>query len=118
MNNAAIITELHCYPVKSCSGLSINSAYLGARGLKIADVTDRCWMIVNKENVLVSQREAPELARVKVGLVSATGKEARASVVAEGMPLMVLDPLAVQREAMEVSIHGKKNEGSFCSVRS
>jgi uncharacterized protein YcbX len=58
------ISGLHTYPVKSCRGLSHDSALLAREGLE----HDREWMFVTRQGRFISQREAPGLARVQVAL--------------------------------------------------
>lgn len=48
------IAELHCYPVKSCRGITLTRAEIGTMGLKY----DRQWMIINEHGMFVAQRES------------------------------------------------------------
>jgi len=53
MNNQTItVSELNCYPVKSCSGLAMTNAEIGGLGIKY----DRQWMVINENGVFVAQR--------------------------------------------------------------
>jgi uncharacterized protein len=63
------ISGLYIYPVKSLAGISLQEAELGERGFKY----DREWMLVDKNNRFVSQREIPRLALVKTTLNEAAG---------------------------------------------
>jgi uncharacterized protein YcbX len=54
------VASLHVYPVKSCRGLDVESAEIGATGLR----HDRQWMVVDADGVFMSQRRHPGLARV------------------------------------------------------
>ena len=47
-----LITELNCYPVKSCRGIALTSAVVGNMGIRY----DHQWMVVNEHNVFVAQR--------------------------------------------------------------
>lgn len=59
------LTELNIYPIKSCRGISLQSADLTERGLRL----DRRWMVVREDDgVFVSQREHARLALVQVTL--------------------------------------------------
>ena len=61
------IAGLFVYPVKSCKGLSVHSAQLGARGL----LRDREWVIVGAGSEparFLTQREFPRLALIETGL--------------------------------------------------
>ena len=58
------VTGLYVYPVKSLAGISLNVAELGERGFKY----DREWMLVDRDNRFVSQREIPRMALVKTAI--------------------------------------------------
>jgi hypothetical protein len=62
--DAITIAGLHVYPVKSCRGVAVTDALLGAAGLEY----DREWMVVTPEGRFVTQRDAPRLARVAAGV--------------------------------------------------
>lgn len=67
---SATIAELNIYPVKSCGGIALQRAQLGATGLQ----GDRRWMLVNAQQRFVTQRELPRMALLKprldgIGLV-------------------------------------------------
>jgi hypothetical protein len=62
----AVITSLHLYPVKSCAGLALTEAVLGARGLETQGVGDREWMVVHADDgQFLTQRRTPRLALVR-----------------------------------------------------
>lgn len=72
----ATIAALIVYPVKSCRGIVLSRAHVGARGL-IAEIgsaaaADREWMIVDREGRFVTQREYPQLALVETRLEAGT----------------------------------------------
>ncbi len=54
------LTGLYVYPIKSCRGIPLQEAALGARGIR----GDRLWMIVRPDGTFVTQRELPRLALV------------------------------------------------------
>jgi len=60
----ATLTGIHSYPVKSCRGISHDSALLTAAGLE----HDREWMFVAPGGQFITQRDEPCLARVDVAL--------------------------------------------------
>jgi hypothetical protein len=60
----ATLTDLHVYPIKSCRGISLESARLAPTGL--AD--DRHWMLVRPNGRFVTQRELPRMALVSTAL--------------------------------------------------
>ncbi len=81
------ITGLYTYPIKSCGGLSHESATLAARGLR----DDRRWMVITPDGRFVTQREHARLALIQPsyadgGLqLSAPGREpVRVSLAADG----------------------------------
>jgi len=54
------VRSLHVYPVKSCRGISVDSAVVVATGFRF----DRQWMVVNPDGSFLSQRSNPSLAGV------------------------------------------------------
>jgi len=64
MDNAARVTSLFYYPVKSCRGIAIDVATLDRRGI----VDDRRFMIVDEWGRFVSQRSHPRLSLVDVSV--------------------------------------------------
>jgi uncharacterized protein YcbX len=61
----ARVAALHVYPVKGCRGLALASSRLTVTGLE----WDRNWMFVTDEGRFLSQREAPDLARIDARVV-------------------------------------------------
>lgn len=59
------LTELWTYPLKSAAGIALSSAQLHWRGLQ----QDRRWMLVDRDNVFVSQRRFPVMCLLQVALV-------------------------------------------------
>lgn len=61
----ARIAALTIYPVKSCAGLALDAATLGAAGLETGGIGDREWMVVDAgSGQFVTQREAPRMALI------------------------------------------------------
>jgi len=81
----ATLSALNIYPVKSCRGIALDSARLGATGL----LDDRHWMLVRPNGRFVTQRELPRMALIATA-VTATAL----TLAAPGMPA-----LAVARDA-------------------
>lgn len=52
------VTQLHIYPVKSLAGISLTTSKVEARGLQY----DRRWMLIDDQNLFLSQRKFPEMA--------------------------------------------------------
>ena len=57
---SATIIGLHCYPIKSCRGIALDRAVLGATGID----GDRRWMVVGPDGRGLTQRKTPRLALV------------------------------------------------------
>jgi uncharacterized protein YcbX len=55
------IASLHCYPLKSGSGLELEQAQLTPAGIS----HDRCWMVVTLSGRFLTQRELPRLALIR-----------------------------------------------------
>ncbi|WP_198969195.1 MOSC domain-containing protein [Xylophilus sp. ASV27] len=58
---SAVVAQLLVYPVKSCAGISLQTAELDETGL----AWDRAWMVVDAEGEFVSQRSLPRMALVR-----------------------------------------------------
>ncbi|MBK5270588.1 MAG: MOSC domain-containing protein, partial [Bacteroidia bacterium] len=58
------VSELYIYPIKSLSGISLNEVKLTDRGLQY----DRRWMLIDKNNRFLTQREFPVMALLQVDL--------------------------------------------------
>lgn len=58
------VSEIHIYPVKSCQGIALSSAWLDDRGLRF----DREWMIVDDHNHFMTQRNNPTMALIETAL--------------------------------------------------
>lgn len=75
------LTGIHVYPIKSCGGISLESCEVDAFGLR----DDRRWMVATPRGELISQRECPSLAMVRVTITAA-----HLRVAAPDMPDLVL----------------------------
>lgn len=58
------LSEINIYPIKSLSGISLESSIVENRGLKF----DRRWMLVDENNKFLTQRDYPQMATVVVGV--------------------------------------------------
>jgi uncharacterized protein len=56
------LSEIYIYPVKSLGGISVNSAIVEERGLKY----DRRYLLVDENNMFMTQRDYPRLAFLKL----------------------------------------------------
>jgi hypothetical protein len=64
----ATIAALSVHPVKSCRGVGVARADVTPTGLAFEGVRDREWMVVDRNGRFVTQREAPDLARVQTAV--------------------------------------------------
>ncbi|MBF8247485.1 MAG: hypothetical protein HW374_285 [Bacteroidetes bacterium] len=60
----AKLSALSVYPVKSMGGISVSSWRVDERGPEL----DRRWMVVDKDNKFLTQRQIPRLALISVSL--------------------------------------------------
>jgi uncharacterized protein len=61
-----VVTELLCYPIKGCAGISTSEALLTEAGI----ANDRSFMVVSESGVFRSQRRDPRLAIIQPGITS------------------------------------------------
>ncbi|MCE7992224.1 MAG: MOSC domain-containing protein [Roseivirga sp.] len=52
------VTQLNIYPIKSLAGIALAKSKVEARGLQY----DRRWMLIDEQNLFISQRKFPEMA--------------------------------------------------------
>src|SRR5919199_916209 len=88
------LTELTIYPVKSCRGIAVPQAVLGARGLEY----DRLWMIVQPDGTFITQRQAPRLA-----LIAPSLQDGHLALAAPAMPPIQV-PVAGDGPAIDVVV--------------
>jgi uncharacterized protein YcbX len=60
------VSELYIYPIKSLGGIALNSAEITDRGFKY----DRRWLLIDKNNRFLSQRELAVMALLKVTIIT------------------------------------------------
>ena len=99
----ATIAALTVYPVKSCRGIALSRARVGARGLVAeagaARVADREWMIVDRDGRFVTQREYPRLALVETRLEAGT-----LVLASPGLPELTVPLVAPSGPVREVTV--------------
>src|SRR5215211_4565425 len=65
-NGAVTVTALYRYPIKSCAGMALDVAEIGARGF----VHDREFMLVEpRSGLFFTQRELPRMALIRPSVV-------------------------------------------------
>ncbi|XP_041353379.1 mitochondrial amidoxime reducing component 2-like [Gigantopelta aegis] len=60
------VTSLTMFPVKSCSGYSVQSAECTRLGLRQSEVTDRHFLVIKPNGEFLHQRVQPRMALIKV----------------------------------------------------
>ncbi|MDQ6787255.1 MAG: MOSC domain-containing protein [Acidobacteriota bacterium] len=59
------VSEINIYPIKSLSGIKLDSSIVEDKGLKY----DRRWLLVNEKNEFLTQRNFPKMATVRVEII-------------------------------------------------
>jgi uncharacterized protein YcbX len=59
------VSQLYIYPVKSLGGITLDKAIVTERGFQY----DRRWMLVDHNNLFISQREIHEMALMKLQIM-------------------------------------------------
>lgn len=65
------IAALNLYPIKGARGIAIDAARVDVAGLVADGVSDREWMLVDRDGTFVTQRELPRLALVTLAIGAA-----------------------------------------------
>jgi uncharacterized protein len=60
-----IVSELYVYPLKSCQGIELQQAQVATKGF----LWDREMMLVSGSGKFITQRQFPQLAKVKVEII-------------------------------------------------
>jgi uncharacterized protein len=94
----AVLAGLYLYPVKSAAGIACDSATLTDSGL----AHDREWMLVDAAGRFITQREAPQLALLRVRIASGA---LLLSTPTESAPPLALDH---KGDGLEVLVWGSR----------
>lgn len=97
--SSLVLSEMHLYPIKSCGGFSVTSASLDRFGM----VGDRRWMLVDDQNVALTQRECAVMALIHTQL-SANGL----NINLRGESLGIEIPADSMAAHTEVTVWGDK----------
>ena len=98
------LSGLYVYPIKSCAGISLQSAELCATGLR----HDRRWMLVDETGEFISQRTHPRMALISVHLCTE-----HLIVTAPGMPDLKVPLRQETADLIDVHIWGDTNRGAL-----
>ena len=97
------ISRLYCYPIKSCGGITLESATVSLRGIQ----HDRAWAVVDlKTHRVLTQREVPKLCLVRTE-ITAEGQLAFSAPDCAGLQTP-LDAPESPRAAIAVEIWGER----------
>ena len=91
-----IVSELCIYPIKSCQGIQLQTAQVTAKGF----LWDREMMIISHKGKFLTQRQFPQLAKVRVELI---GDSLTLSVSDKSLESLTFTP-TLQGTAREVEI--------------
>ena len=104
MNNQTIIvSELNCYPVKSCRGIALATAEIGGLGIRY----DRQWMVINENGVFVAQRGDSKSGATGIRtmcLIEPVISQNHLIITAPGMPPLMLPLLGCNNGGIPVKI--------------
>ena len=98
------LSGLYVYPIKSCAGISLDSADLISTGLR----HDRRWMLVDESGEFMSQRAHPRMA-----LISTHLSDGQLTVSAPGMPDLLIPLLQENGKLIDVEVWGDVNKGAL-----
>jgi uncharacterized protein YcbX len=98
------LSGLYVYPIKSCAGISLQSADLSATGLH----HDRRWMLVDEAGGFMSQRAHPRMALISVQLSAW-----HLAVAAPGMPGLEIPLQQDDENTIDVRVWGDTNRGTL-----
>ena len=93
MNNI-VVSGLSIYPVKSCQGITQNSALVERFGLE----NDRRWMVVNEHGVMLTQRKISKMCLIQV-LLTKSGLVLKAKNMAD---LSIIKPTPSEKVMVKV----------------
>lgn len=93
------MSDLLCYPVKSCASISMNEVDCHQNGFKIGNFHDRTFMLINKDGKFITAPVHPKLLKV---FPKVDGSSLILS--APGMNDLVIDPLKLTGENVKVRI--------------
>ncbi len=95
------ISQLWIYPIKSTSGIALESVQLEKRGFQY----DRRWMLIDKDNRFITQRQHPKMTLIEPSFESDV-MDYGLSVRAPNMPVLIIpypDPMVELYDEVEVT---------------
>lgn len=99
------VVGLSYYPIKSCAGTDAEMVSVSSTGFNY----DREWMLVDENNVFISQRKNPELARVFPRVIGGL-----LTVCGDGQDSITI-PTTEEKPAdiVHATVHGKPVDGQY-----
>ncbi|XP_004867467.1 mitochondrial amidoxime-reducing component 1 isoform X2 [Heterocephalus glaber] len=58
------VAQLWVYPIKSCKGVAVPEAEVTALGLRVGQLCDRFWLVINEEENMVTARQEPRMVLI------------------------------------------------------
>jgi uncharacterized protein YcbX len=109
------LSEINIYPIKSLHGISLNEAKIERRGLEF----DRRWMLVDKNNKFMTQREFPKMAtlvpEIKRDGLTVSNKGNRILIPFE-FRFEKTEGVRIWRNVCRAEIYGDSINQFFCDV--
>lgn len=102
------LSGLYFYPVKSLAGISLERAPVDRRGIRF----DRHWMLVDSEGCFLTQRQRPEMARIKTQLAPGLLR-----LSAPDMPDLDLELEGEREKQLTVEVWNDRVEAQFEGAR-
>ncbi|KAK7104454.1 hypothetical protein V1264_019171 [Littorina saxatilis] len=111
MVKVGTVSELNCYPIKSCRGISVQEGMCTRLGLKVGKAADRHWMVVRSNGDFVTQRQFSRMALIQTAI---EGNEL--IVDAPDMPTLKLplNPITDRWHVMICRVWDLRTEGMDC----
>ncbi|KAL8561122.1 hypothetical protein ACOMHN_033705 [Nucella lapillus] len=111
MVKVGTVTQLNCYPVKSCRGISTAEGTCTRLGLKLGKATDRHWMVARSNGDFVTQRQFAKMALVETEM-----KGQHLVITGPGMPSLTLPlcPLTDRANVIKCRVWEERFEGMDC----
>ena len=101
----ATLSEITLYPIKSCGGISLQSATLTRAGLMSEQIYDREWMVVDAEGMFLTQREHPKMALIAPRIKADTLELRAPGMLRLEIPLGLPDPVSAPTRTVQVFDH-------------
>lgn len=100
------LASLHLYPIKGALGSDLQEAQVGPLGLAL----DRQWMVVDAQGKFCSQRELPELGRLRVDIEADGIRLDQEHLVRFDAPASEVISAQVWRDTLDVQVLGPQTQ--------